>query len=381
MRGQAAFLIAWLLAGAAALAQPVAPTAQELRPVLQHHAALVHATYADTLTLARRLQQAVRRFTQAPSAAALAGARQAWLQARERYALTEAFRFHGGPIDGDDGPEPRLNAWPVDETYIDALIARCRQPISKRTLSALNTRDGEENVATGWHAIEYLLWGQDLSAEGPGDRPHTDYVDGRATNADRRRLYLATVTALLVDDLAWLEQAWAPARANYRRRFERGDQESLRGLIVGLGSLSRAELAGERLEVALASRDQEDEQSCFSDSTHRDIVGDALGIQNAWLGRYAGLDDRQLKQGPALRDLVAARDPALAERLTAQMAESLQAAEAIEPPFDREILGGSDAPGRQRIKRVIDALLRQSSSLVEAARALGIQKLNWVRKP
>jgi len=381
MRGRVAFLIAWLLAGAAALAQPAAPTAQELRPVLQHHAALVHATYADTLTLARRLQQAVQRFVRAPSAAALTGARQAWLQARERYALTEAFRFHGGPIDGDDGPEPQLNAWPVDETYIDALIARRQQPISKRTLSALNTRDGEENVATGWHAIEYLLWGQDLSAEGPGDRPHTDYVDGRAANADRRRLYLATVTALLVDDLAWLEQAWAPARANYRRRFEQGDQESLRGLIVGLGSLSRAELAGERLEVALASRDQEDEQSCFSDSTHRDIVGDALGIQNAWLGRYAGLDGRQLKQGPALRDLVAARDAALAERLTAQMAESLQAAEAIEPPFDREILGGSDAPGRQRIKRVIDALLRQSSSLVEAARALGIQKLNWVRKP
>jgi len=381
MRGRVALFIAGLLAGAAALAQPAAPTAQELRPVLQHHAALVHATYADTLTLARRLQQAVQRFVRAPSAEALANARHSWLQARERYALTEAFRFHGGPIDGDDGPEPRLNAWPVDETYIDALIARRRQPISKRTLSALNTRDGEENVATGWHAIEYLLWGQDLSADGPGDRPHTDYVDGRVANADRRRLYLVTVTALLVDDLAWLEQAWAPARANYRRRFEQGDQESLRGLIVGLGSLSRAELAGERLEVALASRDQEDEQSCFSDSTHRDIVGDALGIQNAWLGRYAGLDDRQLKQGPALRDLVAARDPALAERLTAQMAESLQAAEAIEPPFDREILGGSDAPGRQRIKRVIDALLRQSSSLVEAARALGIQKLNWVRKP
>lgn len=370
----------WLLAGALASAQPAAPTQQHLlRPVLLHHAALIHASYADTLTLARRLQQAVGHFTHSPSAAALAGARQAWLQARERYALTEAFRFYGGPIDGADGPEPRLNGWPVDETYMEALIARRKQPIAKRTLSALNTRDGEENVATGWHAIEYLLWGQDLSAEGPGERPHTDYLDGRAEHADRRRLYLVTVTALLVDDLAWLERAWTPNRRNYRRRFEQGGQEALRGLIVGLGSLSRAELAGERLEVPLASRDQEDEQSCFSDSTHRDIIGNARGIQNVWLGRYVELDGKRL-EGPALQELVAAIDPALAERLTAQINASLQAAEAIQPPFDREILGGGDAPGRQRIKQVIDALLRQSASLVEAARVLGIHKLNWVRK-
>jgi putative iron-regulated protein len=363
------------------LAQPAAPAADELRPVLRQHALLVHATYADTLALARRLQQAVQRLARAPAAATLQAAREAWLAARERYALTEAFRFYGGPIDGADGPEPRLNAWPVDESFIEALIAEPRQPLGKAALSALNTQGGEENIASGWHAIEFLLWGQDLDPDGPGRRPHTDFIDGQAPHAARRRAYLLAVTDLLVDDLAGLERAWAPGRANYRQGFERGGHEALRRIIVGLGSLSRAELAGERLEVPLVSRDQEDEQSCFSDSTHRDIVGDAQGIANVWQGRYTALDGRGLQGGASLHALVASRSPALADRLEAQIAASLAAAQALEPPFDREILGGSDAPGRLRVKAVVDALLRQSASLVEAARSLGIHKLNAVRQP
>jgi putative iron-regulated protein len=368
---------------AAALAAPAA--AQTPAEVLRHHATLVHANYSDAHAAALKLQAAVQALTAAPSPETLGAARQAWLQAREFYGQTEAFRFYGGPIDAENGPEGRINAWPMDEAYVDyvdgqpeaGLIQKRKQPITAKALAALNERGGEENIATGWHAIEFLLWGQDRSATGPGDRPHTDF--STAPNADRRRQYLQVVTQLLVNDLAGLVKAWAPGvKTNYRAGFERGGQASLRKLFVALGSLSRGELAGERLEVALASQDQEDEHSCFADNTHRDAVTNAQGIENVWLGRYRRLDGSQL-EGPGLRDLVAAKDAAVAERTTKQIRQSVQAAEAIPAPFDQAILGSDEAPGRRAILKTVASLSQQSKDLVEAAAAIGLKQLNLVQ--
>ena len=354
--------------------------------VAQHHAALVEASYRDALDAALELQKAVQAFVAAPTADGLAQTRRAWLAAREWYGLTEAFRFYGGPIDDDKGPEGRLNAWPLDEAYVDyvkgkpaaGLVNDRRVALSKAVLSRYNERGGEENISCGWHAIEFLLWGQDQDDAGPGRRPFADYVDGQAANADRRRQYLLLVTELLIDDLRYLAAAWAPNTRNYRAGFERGGLESIRKIIVGLGSLSRGELAGERMEVALNTQDQEDEHSCFSDNTHRDIVANASGIRNVWEGRFKRRDG-SLLEGPSPAALVATRDAALAERVSRQIAASLSAAEAIQAPFDREIIGGRDAPGRQRIQKTIDSLVQQSKELVEAAAAIGITRLTLVK--
>ncbi|UCV00425.1 iron-regulated protein [Acidovorax radicis] len=359
--------------------------------VTAHYAQLVHANYNDTLTAARSLQAAVKVFTAKPSAETLADARTKWLAAREFYGQTEAFRFYGGPIDNDNGPEGRINAWPMDESFVDSvqgktnagLVNNRQFAINKKNLSAQNERGGEENIATGWHAIEFFLWGQDLSETGPGNRNFEDFVDGKAPNADRRRQYLNVVTDLLIDDLASLVKSWAPSTArdtknHYRTRFVKGGQESVRKMLLGLGSLSRGELAGERLEVALNSQDQEDEHSCFSDNTHRDAVTNAKGIQNVWLGEYQRADGSVLK-GASLRDLVAAKDAALADRTTQQITASVAAAEGIQAPFDREIIGGKDAPGHQRIQKTIDSLTQQSKDLVAAANAIGITKLTLVQ--
>jgi putative iron-regulated protein len=353
--------------------------------VAKHYAALVLASYEDALAGALELQAAIRAFTAAPSADGLATARRAWLAAREWYGQTEAYRFYGGPIDDDKGPEGRINAWPLDESYIDSvqgkpnagIVNDRKLPITKANLARLNERGGEENIACGWHAIEFLLWGQDFNEDGPGSRSHEDFVDGRRSNADRRRQYLVVVTELLIDDLRYLVGAWAPGMRNYRERFERGDLESVRKIIVGLGSLSRGELAGERMEVALNSRDQEDEHSCFSDNTHRDIAANALGVQNVWLGRYLRRDGSVL-QGSSLRDFVAGHDATLAERTSQRIAASVEAAGAIQAPYDREIAGGKDGNGRQRIQKAIDSLVGQAKDLVDAATAVGITRLTLV---
>jgi len=374
-------------AAAVAAAAPAQAGAATHATVAAHYARLVHANYSDVLAAGQALRKAVQAFTAQPSPQALAAARMAWLAAREFYGQTEAFRFYGGPIDDNDGPEGRINAWPMDESFVDSvqgktgagLVNNRKFAITKKNLSAQNERGGEENIATGWHAIEFFLWGQDASDNGPGARNFEDFVDGEAPNADRRRQYLNVVTELLIDDLTTLVKAWAPdARNNYGSKFAKGGQESVRKMFVGLGSLSRGELAGERLEVALNSQDQEDEHSCFSDNTHRDAVTNALGIQNVWLGQYKQADGTVL-QGPSLRDLVAAKDPALADKVTQQIAASVAAAEGIQAPFDREIVGGKDAPGRQRIQKTIDSLTQQSKDLVAAANAIGITKLTLVQ--
>jgi putative iron-regulated protein len=375
-------------AGSTAAAAPAAQAAQAVTApaVAKHYAQLVLASYEDTLAGALTLQKAVQSFTAAPSDEGLKAARKAWLDAREFYGQTEAFRFYGGPIDDKNGPEGRINAWPMDESYVDyvkdapnaGIINNRKAVIGKKQLASLNERNGEENIATGWHAIEFLLWGQDLSATGPGNRSFEDFVDGKKPNADRRRQYLQVATDLLVDDLRSLTKAWAPTATSYRAKFERGGMESVRKIFVGLGSLSRGELAGERLEVALASQDQEDEHSCFSDNTHRDVVANAKGIQNAWLGQYKRADGSTLS-GASLRELVAAKNPALAERTTKQIAASVAAAEGIQAPFDREIVGAKDAPGRLRVQKTIDSLVQQSKDLVEAANAAGITKLTLVK--
>ncbi|WP_247597047.1 imelysin family protein [Hydrogenophaga sp. PAMC20947] len=369
----------------AAAPEQAAITAAAASPdaVARHYAALVFANYSDTLASAQDLQAAIAVFVKSPSEDGLKQARQAWRDAREFYGQTEAFRFYGGPIDDKNGPEGQINAWPLDEAYVDyvegkpkaGLVNNLKIKITKAALIKANERGGEENISAGWHAIEFLLWGQDLSETGPGNRSFEDYVAGKGANAERRAQYLTVATALLVDDLTGVTQAWAPNAKNYRAQFEKGGKESVRKMIVGLGSLSRGELSGERMEVALNSQDQEDEHSCFSDNTHRDVVTNAKGIQNVWLGRYQQRDGKSLT-GLGLRDLVAVKDTTLADKTTAQINASVTSAEAIPAPFDQAIAKG--APGRPAIEKTVASLVAQSKLLGESASAVGITKLTLV---
>nr|WP_245751239.1 imelysin family protein [Giesbergeria anulus] len=367
---------------------PVAASADVVShaDVAKHYATLVHANYSDTLAAAKDLQANITALVATPSAEHLDKARKAWLAAREFYGQTEAFRFYAGPIDNDRGPEGRINAWPLDEAYVDyvegkassGLVNNPKFKISKANLRKFNERGGEENISAGWHAIEFLLWGQDRSDTGPGERSFEDFVDGKKAHADRRRQFLTVATQLLVDDLSFLVKSWQPNQQNYRAQFEKGGKESVRKIIVGLGSLSRGELAGERMEVALNSQDQEDEHSCFSDNTHRDIVTNAIGIRNVWQGQYQRRDGTHL-QGPGLHALVAAKNPALADKTQQQIDQSVKAAQAIQAPFDREIIGDDNAAGRQRVQATINSLVEQSKLLVTTANAVGISKLTLVQ--
>ncbi len=376
------FLIAALASGLTLSAPGLAlagPSDDDAQSVVDHYAAGVHAAYEASLESASKLDVAIDAFLDDPTDETLEAAKQAWLAARDDYGLTEAFRFYGGPIDNEaDGPEGLINAWPLDEAYIDyvegdAQAGVVNDPetyptIDAELLTSLNEQGGEANISTGWHAIEFLLWGQDLSTDGPGDRPVTDYTT--ADNADRRGTYLAVTSDLLVEHLTGLVEAWAPDADNYRAEFVAGEPvDALTMIVTGIGELTRGELAGERMYVAYEQRSQEDEHSCFSDNTTADLLANARGIDMVLTGAYStGLE------GPGLLSLFESADADAAAALGDAVDTSIADLEAIPAPFDQHLVDGvpDDDPGRASVLTAIEALEAQADALVAAAASAGI---------
>ncbi|WP_328717430.1 imelysin family protein [Halomonas elongata] len=383
--------------------------------VIDHYADLAHANYQDALVAARTLDERIDALLADPNDETLAAARQAWLEARVPYQQSEVFRFGNAVVDDWEG---QLNAWPLDEGMIDYVASDDYQhelgnagataniianqsiqvggeivdvsELTPELLAELNEIGGSEaNVATGYHAIEFLLWGQDLHGfeAGNGERPASDYMSGEACthgHCDRRSAYLDATSDLLVSDLEWMVAQWAPDEDdNYRRALlAESPKEGLRRMLFGMGSLSLGELAGERMKVALEANSVEDEHDCFSDNTHNSHYYNGQGIQNVYTGSYQRLDGSTL-EGPSLSDLVATRDNTLDDTLKAQLTSSMdalealkQAAEAEQDPmaFDMMIAPGNEQ-GAELVNNAILALVTQTGSIEKAAGELGVNSL------
>ncbi len=345
---------------------------------LTTYADIVFASYEDSYTLAVALQEAINAFVENPSEETHQAAQEAWLAAQEPYGQTEAYRFYGGPIDDEDGPEGLLNAWPLDENYVDyvegnetaGIINNVEEypEITPDLLVSLNEAGAEENISTGYHAIEFLLWGQDFYEDSAGQRPYTDYVD--APHADRRAAYLTLAADLLVGHLAQMKEAWDPAvDGNYRADFLAKDPDAaLQDVLTGLGVLSKSELAGERMFTAYDNQDQEDEHSCFSDNTHRDIITNNQGIVNVYTGTYTRLDGSTVS-GPSLAEVVAAVEPDLNQQVLDLLDQSAAQVKAIHIPFDQAIVLPDERPA---VLEAVMTLQDQGDKVAEVAAALGL---------
>ncbi len=383
------------------------------KAVVNHYADLALAVFSDAASTGKALQAAVDALLADPSEATLKAAREAWLAARVPYMQTEVFRF-GNPV--VDEWEGQLNAWPLDEGLIDYvaedyqhalgnpgaqanIIANTEiqvgedkidvSEITGELLASLNELGGSEaNVATGYHAIEFLLWGQDLNGTNPGagERPYTDYLVGEGATGghnERRRTYLKAATDLLVSDLEEMVEQWKDGvEGNYRSELVADSADNgLRKMLFGMGSLSLGELAGERMKVALEANSTEDEHDCFSDNTHNSHFYNGKGIRNVYLGEYKQVDGSTLT-GPSLSELVAKTDAQADATLKADLQETeakLQAlvdsAEKNNVHFDQLIAQGN-AEGQQLVRDAIAVLVKQTGTIEQAAGKLGISDLN-----
>jgi len=362
------------------------------REVARTYADIVFAAYSDSLRGAQSLEVTVTAFLKAPSQEGLDACRAAWTRARQPYLTTECFRYYGGPIDDASGPEGLLNSWPVDESWLESgaaerpgLIENTAQfpRITPELMRGLNQQDGEKNVCAGWHGIEFLLWGQDHDPEGPGQRPFTDFHD--AALAPRRCAALQAMCALLVQNLQTLADAWEPrdGATNYRTEFlDTKGAECVRRILTGMIFLTGQEMAGERMNVALETRSQEEEPSCFSDTTTQDLRWNLEGIRSLWQGTYrcAYVAEADVS-GHGLKEVAAATDPALSASINQALDRATMMAKGIPPPFDRAILGSDDSPGRRAVIESMESLEFLSSQLKTLADKLALEITNQSASP
>ncbi|MCQ4158349.1 peptidase [Roseomonas sp. GC11] len=403
-------LPATLLAGQAQGQQGGAQQAggsAEQRAVLRFYADLGQAMFEDALTAARALQAAIGHFLATPSEQGLAAARRAWVAARAPYAPTEALRFGNPEMDEREG---NVNAWPLDEGLIDKVDPRYGtesdenplytaniiasrslafagethdlSTLTPRLLRDLHQAAGvEANVTLGYHAIEFLLWGQDLHGTGPGagERPFTDYTT--ADHAGRRGQYLRIAASLLVEDLEDMLAQWQPGGAIRRRLAASPAPQGIAGMVTGIGSLAYGELAGERMKLGLLLHDPEEEQDCFSDNTHNSHRGNVLGMAAIWRGEWTRLDGTTLR-GPSLRNLVDRANRRLREEVDARFATTLAAFDALRQraetteAYDQMLAEGNTA-GNATIQAGIDALLALTRSIERVAAALKLPAIRF----
>ena len=387
--------------GPAGAAEPPPPEA-----VLNTYADIALAGYEDSLVTARALDAAIDALVAGPSEATLGAARSAWIAARAPYQQTEVYRFGNAIVDDWEG---RVNAWPLDEgliDYVDAsygadsdendlyavnVIANPELVVNGRAIDAtmltpallsetLHEAEGvEANVATGYHAIEFLLWGQDLNGTeaGSGARPATDFdpEDCTGGNCDRRAGYLKAASTLLVADLEEMVGNWQ-ADGAARAALLAEPSAGLATILTGMGSLSYGELAGERMKLGLLLHDPEEEHDCFSDNTHNSHYFDQIGIRNVYAGHYRRIDGSTVS-GSAIAELVATADAALDKEIrdmldatVGAMAALRSRAESVEA-YDQMISEGN-AGGNAVVQAAIDALVGQTRSIERAVAILDL---------
>ena len=374
--------------------------------VLDTYADIAEAGYGDSVATAEALRIAVEALIAAPSPETLTAARAAWVAARIPYQQTEAFRFGNAIVDDWEG---KVNAWPLDEGLIDYVdpgsaavneendyallnvIANPTLTIAGQEIDAteitpallgevLHEAEGiEANVATGYHAIEFLLWGQDLNGTdaGAGERPYTDFIQGAdctGGNCDRRADYLRAATDLLIADLQEMAANWAEGGAARAAVLE-APEAGISTILTGMGSLSYGELAGERIKLGLMLHDPEEEHDCFSDMTHLSHYYDGVGIRNVYTGSYTRIDGSEVS-GPSLSDLVAARAPEVDAQLRSELDLSVAALGRLKEraesgmAYDQMLAMGNDE-GRALIEGAVEALVAQTRSIERAVSALG----------
>jgi putative iron-regulated protein len=379
----------------------------DAKAVLTTYSNIALAGYEDSLKTAKALNAAVKTLIASPSQKTLDAARAAWKASRPPYLQTEAFRFGNAIVDDWEG---RVNAWPLDEGLIDYVDASYGKESDKNPLYTANVIANtslmingkpvdtskitpqllsevlheagkiEANVATGYHAIEFLLWGQDLNGTGPGagNRPYTDYDQKNCTggHCDRRAQYLAAASDLLVSDLQEMVGNWRKDGSARKNLLDGEPNAGLAAILKGMGSMSYGEVAGQRMKLGLMLHDPEEEHDCFSDNTHISHLNDAIGIRNVYVGRYKRIDGSLVK-GAAISELVASKDPALDRELRAKLDTTVASMEVIakrarEKEAYDQMIGEGNTEGNAVVQAAIDALIDQTKSIERAVTALGL---------
>ena len=376
--------------------------------IVKNYSDLAEAKYKDSLFLAENMAKYIEVFFRDTNSDNYENLKKSWLLARTIYQQTEVFRF-GNPI--VDDWEGKVNAWPLDEGLIDYvdnsnyftsennfsdfnIVSNSILKIEGKIIDASiidsnllsNTiheiGGNEANVAIGYHAIEFLLWGQDLNGtnKGSGNRKYTDYSLNKCTNdnCDRRREYLNTVAQLLIEDLKYMANAWS-ANGIARQDLITDKANAIKRILIGMGSLSYGELAGERMKLGLMLHDPEEEHDCFSDNTHNSHYFNVVGISNVYFGYYKKLNGDVIS-GPSISALIEKLDSKLNLKTKKAINNTLENMIVIVKSAEKGItydilIAEGNNKGNILIQNAIDSLVVQSKNIELIANLLKINNL------
>ena len=384
---------------------------ESFKKIVDSYIKIAHATYEDSLLTAKSLRNAIDYFLSNPTTENLALAKSAWLASRIPYQQTEVFRFGNTIVDNWEG---KVNAWPLDEGLIDyvqktGVVNESENPLYASNVIANNSifingkrvdatdinpkflaevlheAEGiEANVATGYHAIEFLLWGQDLNGNnsGNGIRPASDYDIENCTHSNcvRRAQYLKAAVDLLVQDLEEMVSYWTDS-GKATLMLKNNYSLAMSSILMGMGSLSYGELAGERMQLGLFLNDPEEEHDCFSDNTHNSHYYNQVGISNIYYANYKRINGNEIN-GYSLSDYMQNTNPKFSKVMDSKIQNATIAlsnvrvrAENIES-YD-QMIAKDNIEGNNTIQVAINALVDESKGFEELVKIIGLKDIKF----
>lgn len=297
------------------------------------------------------LNSSVGVFVAAPSGAGLIDIQAKWRAARDPWESNESFGF--GPV-GNDGIDGNTDDWPVDINSLKTILA------SNQTLDATFVTNMVTNTK-GFHAIEYLIFGQD------GSKTVNDFTS-------REKQLLSLLTADLKIQADQLKSRWSSSSAtsfytDFKNAGRDGSTYPTASAALGevLGSMVdiMTELPDSKIETPLTSQNISYLESAFSDYSYHDYRNNISGVYAAYVGKYGSI-----VASKSISNLVNDANPGVNQKVLTQFKLVLALYDAIQPASMNQ-----DIFTRQVQLRDLQNELRNLNQMlgVEVSAALGLE--------
>jgi len=246
----------------------------------------------------------------------LTAAKDAWKSMRAVWEQCEGFLF--GPVEDNDY-DPNMDTWPTDYTQMDSLLT-----------SSNNLELADIQAATlslrGYHPIEYIIFGDH------GNRT-------AASLTARQKKYMVSLATDLKNTCHALYISWTENPVNYAQvvitagsgsaKYTR-KQEVFLAIVGGMTDICE-EVGEGKMKEPFDTQDPAIVESPYSGNSLVDFKNNIIGLQNVYLGKYK-------EQGMGLKDLVAAKNKALDNKIQSQMAAAIGSFDNITVPFEQAII-------------------------------------------
>jgi putative iron-regulated protein len=280
----------------------------------------------------------------------LAAARLQWKAMRAVWEQSEAFLF--GPVEDHDY-DPKMDTWPTDYNAMDVLLAGTN-PLTTDDIDQLPT------ALRGFHPLEYILFG----------------VDGQRTASSitaRQKTYMLGLSQDLMSTCQVLYQDWIAAPVLYSNALLTAgkgstvypsQKELYVALVDAMTGICEEVGTGKILEP-FAAYDSSIVESPYSGTSMIDFKNNLVGIQNVYLGRYGSI------QAKGIKDLVAAKNKMLDNKIHNQIASALAAFDNVTVPFEQSIF-----TQRVQVQHIMDALAVLQTTFETELRPFVLQQIN-----